>query len=51
MTDTLLSTLARIYPPARLLTHPAQLAPYECDTLTAMRVRPRASCWPKLKMK
>ncbi len=42
MTDTLLSALARIYPPARLLTHPAQLAPYECDALTAMRVRPRA---------
>ena len=42
MAEELFVSLARIYPPARLLTHPAQLAPYECDALTAMRVRPRA---------
>ena len=42
MADELFVSLALIYPPARLLTHPAQLAPYECDALTAMRVRPRA---------
>ncbi len=42
MAEELFVSLAQIYPPARLLTHPAQLAPYECDALTAMRVRPRA---------
>ncbi len=34
--------LARIYPPDRLLTRPAVLAPYESDGLTAFRARPRA---------
>ncbi len=42
MTDTLLASLAEIYPPGRLMTQAAQLAPYECDALTAMHVRPRA---------
>ena len=42
MSDPLLSSLAQIYPPARILTQPAALAPYECDALTATRVRPRA---------
>ncbi|MBY0588183.1 FAD-binding protein [bacterium] len=32
--------LARIYPPGRLLTRTAELAPYESDGLTAFRVRP-----------
>jgi glycolate oxidase len=38
----LLADLARIYPPDRLLTRPASLAPYESDGLTAFRARPRA---------
>ena len=42
MTDTLISALGSIFPPGRLLTQAAQVAPYECDALTAMRVRPRA---------
>lgn len=37
-----LPSLAQIYPPDRLLTRPAQLAPYESDALTAFRARPRA---------
>ena len=42
MPDPLLSALAQIYPTARILTQPAALAPYECDALTATRVRPQA---------
>ena len=42
MADLLLQSLSQLYPSARLLTQPAQLTPYECDALTAMRVRPRA---------
>lgn len=42
MPDPLLPSLAQIYPPDRILTQPAALAPYECDALTATRVRPRA---------
>jgi glycolate oxidase len=38
----LLAGLARIYPPDRLLTRAASLAPYESDGLTAFRARPRA---------
>ena len=38
----LLPNLARIFPADRLLTAPAQLAPYESDALTAFKVRPRA---------
>ncbi|MGE0363161.1 MAG: FAD-linked oxidase C-terminal domain-containing protein [Vicinamibacterales bacterium] len=34
--------LARLYPPDRLLTRAATLAPYESDGLTAFRARPRA---------
>ena len=34
--------LTKIYPPDRLLTLPAQLAPFESDALTAFRTRPRA---------
>ena len=36
------ATLGQIYPPKRLLTHPAQLAPYESDALTSFRARPKA---------
>jgi len=42
MSDSLLPSLAQIYPSDRILTQPAALAPYECDALTATRVRPRA---------
>jgi glycolate oxidase len=47
MADPLLSSLAQLYPPARVLTQPAALAPYECDALTATRVRPRAVVLPE----
>lgn len=38
----LLEDLKKTYPPDRLLTAAAQLAPYESDALTAFKVRPRA---------
>lgn len=41
MSDVL-AALARLYPPARLLTHAASLAAYESDALTAFRARPLA---------
>ena len=44
--DTLLDELARIYPAARFLQQPVQLAPYESDALTAFRTRPRAVVLP-----
>jgi glycolate oxidase len=47
MADLLLSSLAQIYPTDRVLTQPAALAPYECDALTATRVRPRAVVLPE----
>jgi glycolate oxidase len=47
MPDPLLSSLAQIYPTDRVLTQPAALAPYECDALTATRVRPRAVVLPE----
>jgi glycolate oxidase len=47
MADPLLSSLAEIYPTDRVLTQPAALAPYECDALTATRVRPRAVVLPE----
>jgi glycolate oxidase len=47
MVPPLLSSLAQIYPSARILTQPAALAPYECDALTATRVRPRAVVLPQ----
>ena len=37
-----LSALNSIYPPERLLSGPAQVAPYESDALTAFRERPLA---------
>lgn len=36
------TALGQIYPPERLLTNPAQLAPYESDALTSFRARPKA---------
>ncbi len=38
--------LARVYPRDRLLTRPAELAPYESDALTAFRARPAAVVIP-----
>lgn len=46
-TAELLSALARIYPPDRLLVQPAQLTPYESDGLTAYRSRPAAVVLPE----
>ena len=40
--DDFLTELARIIPPERLLTKPAQLVPFESDALTAFRKRPLA---------
>ncbi|HLA97115.1 MAG TPA: FAD-linked oxidase C-terminal domain-containing protein [Anaerolineales bacterium] len=40
--SSLLTALAQIYPADRLLTNPAQLAPYESDALTSFRARPKA---------
>jgi glycolate oxidase len=37
-----IEALGALYPPPRLLTRPAQLAPYESDALTALRARPKA---------
>ena len=42
-----LADLARVFPPARLLTNAAQLAPYESDALTAYQSRPRAVVLPE----
>jgi len=42
-----LSALTQIYPSDRLLTAPAQLAPYESDALTAYRNRPAAVVIPE----
>ena len=47
MSTAWLTDLARIYPPARLLTQPAQLAPYESDALTAYKTRPAAVVIPE----
>ena len=40
--SSLFTALAQIYPADRLLTNPAQLAPYESDALTSFRARPKA---------
>jgi glycolate oxidase len=39
---SLLNALKAIYPSERLLTQPAQLAPFESDALTSFRARPKA---------
>ena len=41
------TALARLYPPDRLLTRPAQLVPYESDALTTQRARPNAVVIPE----
>ena len=38
---SLYTALTKLFPPERLLTRPAQLAPFESDALTSYRVRPR----------
>ena len=43
----LLHDLKKIYPPGRLLTAAAELAPYESDALTAFKARPRAVVLPE----
>lgn len=43
----LLQELKKIYPRPRLLTAPAELAPYESDALTAFQARPRAVVLPE----
>lgn len=43
----LLTDLAQLYPPARLLTAPSALVAYESDALTAFRARPRAVVLPE----
>jgi glycolate oxidase len=45
--DALLAALARLYPPARLLTTPGGLVPFESDGLTVFRARPRAVVFPE----
>ncbi len=44
--DDLLSALARLLPPSRLLTAPGGLVAFESDGLTAFRERPRAVALP-----
>ncbi|MPZ17314.1 MAG: FAD-binding protein, partial [Luteitalea sp.] len=43
----MLQSLARLYPPPRLLTRPGGLLPYESDGLTVFRARPRAVVLPE----
>lgn len=43
----LLHELKKTYPPGRLLTAAAELAPYESDALTAFKARPRAVVLPE----
>ena len=43
----LLHDLKKTYPPGRLLTATAELAPYESDALTAFKARPRAVVLPE----
>jgi len=45
-TDKFMNALGQIYPPDRLLTRPAQLAPFESDALTTVRARPKAVVIP-----
>jgi glycolate oxidase len=42
-----LDALGRVFPPQRMLTRDAELAPYESDGLTAFRVRPAAVVLPE----
>jgi glycolate oxidase len=45
----LLQSLRELYPPERLLTDPARVAPYESDALTAFRCRPEAVVLPETR--
>lgn len=45
--DNFLAELRRIYPPSRLLTRDAELAPYESDGLTAFRAKPSGVVLPQ----
>ncbi len=45
----MLESLAKIFPPARLLTSPAGLAPFESDGLTAFHARPIAVVMPETR--
>lgn len=47
MAAKVLDALSQLYPPARLLTRPAELIPYESDALTAYRTRPLAVVLPE----
>jgi len=47
---SLIAALGQIYSPDRLLTHPAQLAPYESDALTSFRARPKAVVIPETEV-
>jgi glycolate oxidase len=47
--DGLLRSLEHLYPPARLLTEPARVAPYESDALTSFRCRPEAVVLPETR--
>jgi len=42
-----LTALAKVFPPDRLLTRPAQLLPFESDALTTLRARPLAVVIPE----
>jgi len=42
-----LAALAGIFPPSRLLSRPAEVAPYESDALTGFRAKPRAVVLPE----
>jgi glycolate oxidase len=42
----IVDALARVLPPASVLSTPAELAPYECDGLTAFRQRPMVVVLP-----
>src|SRR5919106_6935024 len=45
----LLRSLQQLYPPERLLTEPARVAPYESDALTSFRCRPEAVVLPETR--
>jgi glycolate oxidase len=45
----LLGSLQELYPPARLLTAAARVAPYESDALTSFRCRPEAVVLPETR--
>jgi glycolate oxidase len=47
MLNEFVSSLAKIYPNSRLLTHDAGLVPYESDGLTAFREKPIAVVLPE----